>query len=280
MDKIINGKRCSEKIRNNLLKEISTLNCKLKLSVIRVGNDSSSIIYINNKRKACNEVGIDFEEVYFEENTTEEIIINKIKELNNDNNITSILVQLPLPKHINENNIINSINYRKDVDGLTTVNLGKLNNNEKCIVPCTAKGIMMLFDEYKINLESKNVVLIGRSKLVGKPLIPLLLKKNATVSICHSKTNNLIDYTKKADIIICAVGKVNFINSDMIKNNSIIIDVGINKIDGKLYGDVNFNNVYDKVKLITPVPGGVGVMTVTSVISNVLDCYKLINEKV
>lgn len=280
MNKIIDGKECSNKVRNYLKKEIEALDCKLKLSVIRVGNDPSSIIYINNKKKACNEVGIDFEEVYFEENTTEEIIINKIKELNKDNKITGILVQLPLPKHLNENNIINFIDYRKDVDGLTTVNLGKLNNNEKCIIPCTAKGIVTLFDKYKIELEGKNIVLIGRSKLVGKPLIPLLLNRNATLSICHSKTSNLKDYTKKADIIICAVGKADFIKSDMIKNDSIIIDVGINKIDGKLYGDVNFNDVIDKVKLITPVPGGVGVMTVTSVISNILDCYKLINEKV
>ncbi len=279
MDKIIDGKKCSEKIKNNLKKEIKVLKYKLKLSVIRVGNDSASIIYINNKRKACNEVGIDFEEVYFEESTEEKVIINKINELNNDNKITGILVQLPLPKHLNEDNIINSIDYRKDVDGLTTVNIGRLNNYERCIIPCTAKGIMMLFDEYKINLEGKNIVLIGRSKLVGKPLIPLLLGRNATVSLCHSKTNNLEEYTKNADIIICAVGKVNFIKKDMIKDNSIIIDVGINKIDGKLYGDVDFNDVYDKVKLITPVPGGVGVMTVTCVISNVIDCYKLINEK-
>lgn len=280
MNKIIDGKKCSEKIKKYLFNEVKSLNCQLKLCVIRVGNNPSSIIYVNNKRKACNEVGIDFEEIYFEENTEEKIIINKIKELNNDNKITSILVQLPLPKHLNENNIINSIDYRKDVDGLTTINLGKLSNNEECIIPCTAKGIMILFDEYKINLEGKNIILIGRSKLIGKPLIPLLLQRNATLTICHSKTNNLINYTKKADIIICAVGESNFIKSNMIKKDSIIIDVGINKIDGKIYGDVDFNDVYKKVKLITPVPGGVGVMTVTSVISNVLDCYKLINKKV
>lgn len=177
LDKIISGKNVSEKIRKDLIKKIKSLNNKLKLVVIRVGNNSSSIIYINNKRKACNEVGIIFEEVYFEENVKEEEIINKIKELNSDSKVTGILVQLPLPKHLNEDVIINSIDYRKDVDGLTTINLGKLNNNEKCIIPCTAKGIMTLLDEYKIDLEGKNVVSIGRSKLVGKPLIPILLKK-------------------------------------------------------------------------------------------------------
>jgi len=272
--KIISGKECSQMIRKKIKEEIKTLNTKLNLVVIRVGNDEASKIYVNSKRKACLEVGIDFSEITFRDDVSEKVLIDKINELNNNDEVTSILVQLPLPNHLDTNKILNTIDYRKDVDGLTTINIGKLNNNEDAIIPCTAAGVIELLKFSNTTLEGKNVVIIGRSNLVGKPLIPLLLKENATVSICHSKTQNLSEYTKNADIIICAVGIPNLINKDMIKNDSIIIDVGINRLDNYICGDIDFNDVIDKVSKITPVPGGVGPMTVTNLLVNVLKCYE------
>lgn len=276
MKKILEARTLKEKILIDLKKEVSFLDKKLKLSVIRVGENPSSIIFINSKRKACIEVGIDFEELIFSENITEEELILKINELNNDNNITSILVQLPLPEHINSSKVINSIDYRKDVDGLTNANIGKQMNNENGIEACTAKGIINLLKYYNIEIEGKNVVIINRSKLIGRPLIPLMLKENATLTICHSKTKNLSFHTKNADIIIVAVGKPNFLTKEMVNKNSIVIDVGINKLDGKTVGDVNAE-VIEYVDYISPVPGGVGLMTVSSVVLNVMNCYKLQN---
>jgi methylenetetrahydrofolate dehydrogenase (NADP+)/methenyltetrahydrofolate cyclohydrolase len=273
--KLIDGKKCSCFLKESIYDTIKSINEKLKLIVIRIGNDESSRIYINTKRKACCEAGIDFEEIVFDEKVEELEVINKIKKLNNDKKVTSILVQLPIPNHLNKNNIINSIDYKKDVDGLTDINKVRLMNNQKCIVPCTAQGIIQLFDFYKINPEGKKITLIGRSELVNKPLLSLLLNKNATITLCHSKTKNLKFHTSNADIIVCAVGKANFLTKNMIKKNSIIIDVGINKVDSKICGDANFEDVKVKVKYITPVPGGVGVMTVTNVLQNVIECYKL-----
>lgn len=273
-EKIINGKDCSRIVRETLKEQIKKINENLKLVVIRVGNDEASKIYVKSKGKACNEVGIDFDEITFRDDVSEEVLIDKINELNNDDEVTSILVQLPLPNHLDSHKILNTINYKKDVDGLTTINIGKLNNNEEAIIPCTAAGVIELLKFSNTTLEGKNVVIVGRSNLVGKPLIPLLLQENATVSICHSKTPNLSEYTKKADIIICAVGKPNIINQDMIKENSIIIDVGINRLDGTICGDVNYDDVISKVSKITPVPGGVGPMTVTNLLVNILKCYE------
>jgi len=273
-EKIISGKECSKQIKESLKNKIKDLDKRLKLVVIRVGNDEASKIYVNSKRKACNEVGIDFLEITFRDDVSEEVLIDKINELNNNDEVTSILVQLPLPNHLNSHKILNTIDYKKDVDGHTTINIGKLNNNEEAIIPCTAAGVIELLKFSNTTLESKNIVIIGRSNLVGKPLIPLLLKENATVSICHSKTANLSEYTKKADIIICAVGKVNLINKDMVKENAIIIDVGINRLDDCICGDVDFNDFNNKVSKITPVPGGVGVMTVTNLLINILKCYE------
>lgn len=275
MDKIINCKLLRDEFKEECKNKISKITDKLKLSVIRVGDNISSIIYINSKRKACNDVNIDFEEIYFKDNTSENEVIKKIKELNKDMSVTGIIIQLPLPKHIDKNKVINAIDYKKDVDGLTDYNIGKLNNNEKCIIPCTAKGILSIFNKEKIDLEGKNIILIGRSKLVGKPLIPLLLNSNATLTICHSKTKHITRLTKNADIIICAVGKPGFLKKNMIKRGCIIFDVGLTKIDNKIYGDVDFKNILSKIKKITPVPGGIGLMTVISVIMNIIECYEL-----
>lgn len=274
MTKILDGKLVKEQLLNDFNKKIFNIKDKLKLVIIRVGEDPSSIIYVNSKRKICEENGILFEEIYFNENVKESVLINKIKDLNNNKTITSILVQLPLPKHIDSIKVINTINYKKDVDGLTNVNIGKLINNEEAIKPCTGKGIISLLKFYKIPLKGKNIVIINRSKLVGKPLIPLLLKENATITVCHSKTKNLSFHTKNADIIIVAVGKPNFIKKNMVNKNSIIIDVGISKYQNKTVGDVS-EEVKNYVYAISPVPGGVGVMTVMSVLENIFECYKL-----
>lgn len=277
MDTIMSGKECSKHIRELVKKEIKDINKKLKLAVIRIGEDEASKVYVNSKKRACEEVGIEFIEIHFNNDVTNKEVENKIIELNNDNSITSILMQLPIPNHLNKDYLINKIDYRKDVDGLTLDNIGRLNDNMDSIVPCTPSGIIEILKYYNINLEGKNVVLIGRSSLVGKPLIPLLLKANATLTICHSKTENLKSYTKSADILISAVGKKGLITSDMVKDDSIIIDVGITRDNEtkKIYGDVDFDNVYEKVSKITPVPGGVGVMTVTCLLQNILKCYKL-----
>ena len=272
---VMSGKDCSNYIKEEIKKELDNINDKLKLVVIRVGEDSASKVYINSKKKACESFDIDFKEIVYPDNVTDDILINKINELNNDKKVTGILLQLPIPNHLNKDKIINTIDYKKDVDGLTTINIGKLNNNEKAIIPCTALGIINMLKYYDVNLEGSNVVIVGRSNLVGKPLISLLLKNNATVTVCHSKTKDLNSHLINADIIICAVGKKHLITKDMVRSGTVIIDVGINRIDGKLYGDVDFDNVKDITSKITPVPGGVGVMTVTSLISNIIECYKL-----
>lgn len=277
MTKILSGKECSLFYKEQLKNEIDKIEKKLKLTVIRIGNDSASEIYVNSKKKACLESGIDCEEIHFDHDVTNEIVITKIKELNNNDDVTSILVQLPIPKHLNTNEIINTISQKKDVDGLTTINIGKLNNNERGIIPATPKGIMSMLDYYNISVEGKNVVIVGRSNLVGKPLIPLLLNKNATVTICHSKTKDLHKFTQKADILISAAGKKDLITCNMVKKDVIIVDVGINRIDGKIYGDVDYENVSQVATSITPVPGGVGVMTVTSLLMNIVECYKIQN---
>ena len=271
---IINGKKLSIKIKESLKYEISTFATKPSLIVIQVGNDSASDVYIKSKKKATEEVGIEFSHLKYDVNITEEFLINKIQEFNSNPNVDGILVQLPLPKKFNEKIIVNTINPEKDVDGLTDINVGRLVNAKDTLISCTPMGIIELLKEYNVTIESKHVVIVGRSSLVGKPLISLFLNQNATVTICHSKTENLSNYTKQADILIVAVGKKYLIDSSMIKENTIIIDVGINRIDGKLYGDVNYDDVFNKVSLITPVPGGVGPMTVTMLLKNVVKSYK------
>lgn len=274
MDKIIDGKLVSAILKEKLKDKISNLDKKLKLVVIQVGNNEASNIYISKKEQLCKEMNIDFECLKYEM-IEEKELIDIIKDLNNDIDVTSILVQLPLPNNLNEINAINSIDYRKDVDGLTSINIGKLYTKENSIVPCTALGIMELLKYYNVPLEGKRVSLIGRTKLVNIPLFKLLLDQNCTVTMCHSKTNDLKEITKNSDIIISATGVKHLINKEFIKENSIIIDVGITRVDGKLFGDVDFDDCINKVSLITPVPGGVGPMTVVMLINNIIECYKL-----
>lgn len=275
----IDGKIISTKIKEELKAEIKTYMIKPCLAVIQIGNDEASNVYISAKQKACSEVGIYLKHIKFDENSREIEIINKIIELNNDEYVHGILLQLPIPEKFNEEKLINYISRNKDVDGLTDINVGKLINNKKCLVSCTPQGIIKLLEESGVSIPGKNVVIVGRSKLVGKPLISLFLNNDATVTVCHSKTNNLKDFTKNADILVVAVGKKHLITEDMVKKDSVVIDVGINRLDGKLYGDVDYENVKNKVSLITPVPGGVGPMTVAMLLCNVNTVYKNLNNK-
>ena len=273
---IMNGKELANEIKLELIEKVKTLKEKPGLVVIQVGEDPASKVYVNSKSKLANEIGYYFEHLKYNSDVTEEELIKKIEELNNNSRIHGIIVQLPIPNHLDAMKIINRISAVKDVDGLTINNAGSLVSMNSGLISCTPKGIMTILEKYKIDLEGKHVVIVGRSNLVGKPLISLCLAKNATVTICHSKTNNLSEYTKSADILIVAVGKKHLITGDMIKENAIVIDVGINRIDNKLYGDVDFESAKTKAKFITPVPGGVGPMTTISLMENVLISYNRI----
>lgn len=277
MNNIIDGLKVSlnikEEIKNQILKE----NITPSLVVIQVGDNKASNIYIRNKMKACNEVGIKFEHIKFNETISEELVINEIKRLNDDISVNGILVQLPLPLGFDEGKIINTINPLKDVDGLTYQNVGNLVLENDSLVSCTPLGVMELLKAYNVELEGKNVCIIGRSNLVGKPLIQLLLKENATVSICHSKSLDIKDYTKNADVLIVAAGHPNLITKDFVKDKAVVIDVGINKEGNILCGDVAFDEVSKKASLITPVPGGVGPMTIACLLKNVIKAYKVQN---
>lgn len=278
MTVLMDGKQLSKKIRTNLKVECEELKNKgvtPKLAVVMVGNDSASKIYVKNKSKACEEVGIEFEEFLLDENTTQEKLENLIEELNKNEKIHGILLQSPIPKNLDINRAFEKISPSKDVDGFNPVNVGKLALNKETFVSCTPYGIMKMFEEYNIDLTGKDVVIVGRSNIVGKPLIQCTLNKNATVTVCHSKTKNLAEHTKRADVLISAIGKPNFITADMVKDNSIVIDVGINRTEkGKVVGDVDFENVEKKVSYITPVPGGVGPMTIAMLINNVIKAAK------
>ena len=274
MAEIINGKELAQSIRQKIkikCDELKEKGIKPKLAVILVGNDSASKIYVKNKNKACEEIGIEFEEyILKEETTTQESLIKLIENLNENPNIHGILLQSPIPQNLDINEAFRTINPDKDVDGFNPLNVGKLCLGQDTFVACTPHGIIKMFEEYKIDLEGKNVVIVGRSNIVGKPLIQLCLNKNATVTVCHSRTQNLEEYTKKADMLIVAIGKPNFIKEDMVKQDAVVIDVGINRIDGKLAGDVDFENVKNKASYITPVPGGVGPMTIAMLMNNVI----------
>ncbi len=270
---LLDGKSLSAKIKDELKGNINSYVQTPILAVITIGDDAASEVYVKNKRKACEYVGMSFLHLDYASCVKEEVVIKKIKQLNKDKSINGIIVQLPIPKNFNVSKIINTIDPSKDVDGLTNTQAGKLIQNEKCLIPCTPKGIMEIFKEYKIDLEGKHVVIVGRSNLVGKPLMLECLNKNATVTMCHSKTKNLKSYTKNADILVVAVGKKYLIDKTMVKKGSVIIDVGINRIDGKLYGDVN-PNVEEVCGYLTPVPGGVGPMTVSMLLKNTFAAYK------
>ena len=275
---IIDGKKYSEEIKNEIKKEIIELKKKKNVTpclvVILIGSFEPSKIYVRNKEKVANEVGIKSKILKYPADAQEHEILNKITELNNDKDVHGILVQLPLPKQINVKNIINSIDPKKDVDGFNPINVGNLASGYKSIVPCTPLGCMILIKKIETKIDGKHAVIIGRSNLNGKPMSQLLLKENCTVTIVHSKTKDIKTECKKADILVAAAGVPNLVRGSWIKDGSIVIDVGINKINGKLVGDVHFNEVKEKVKAITPVPGGVGPMTIACLLKNTLECFK------
>lgn len=269
---ILDGKMLRDKIFESLKAKLDKMQQKPTLAVILVGENPASQIYVRNKKKTAEKLGINSLSIEYPSDISEEELLNKIKELNSDEKVTAILVQLPLPAHINKNRIIDAILPQKDVDGLTPYNLGKLfSGEEPYVYPCTPKGILLLLDEYNIKLEGKNIVVVGRSNLVGKPVAQMLLKRNATVTMCHSHTKNLSEITKTADIIVSAVGK-KVIGEKMLKSDCVIIDVGIFRDEnGKISGDVDFENVSKTAAYISPVPGGVGPMTIASLMLNTVE---------
>ena len=278
MYQIIDGKALAKKIRENLKQENDKLKEKgitSKLAVILVGDDGASKIYVRNKSKACQDVGIEYEEILLDSNTTMEKLLNVIDGLNNRKDINGILLQSPIPRGLDIKQAFEKIDYKKDVDGFNPINVGKLMIGQDCFISCTPYGIIKMLEEYNIPIEGKHAVVIGRSNIVGKPLSQCLLNKNATITTCHSKTENLKEITKTADILISAVGKVNMVTDDMVKEGATVIDVGMNRNDeGKLVGDVDFENVKEKASYITPVPGGVGPMTIAMLMNNVIKATK------
>lgn len=278
MGKIIDGKKVSQDIKEEIksfIEERKTKGFRVpKIVSILVGNDGGSVYYINSQEKVATSLGVNFKKLLLSEDIKEDELISIIKDLNEDKEVDGIILQIPLPKNLNENKIINTISPNKDIDCLTFVNQGKLYNGEKVFLPCTPNSVVTLLERYNIEIEGKNVVVIGRSNIVGKPVAQLLLNKNATVTICHSRTNNLKDICKKADIIIVAIGKAKFINKEFVNENSIIIDVGTSSLNGKITGDVDFDDVINEVNMITPVPGGVGALTTTLLIKNSCEALK------
>lgn len=275
MTTILDGKKLRDKLLANLAQKVSQFQTKPELVVILVGENPASKIYVNNKKKMAEKVGIKSTIINYPENVSEEEILDKIQELNSDKSVTAILVQLPLPEHISKEKIVNAILPQKDVDGFTPYNFGKLFSGEEPIVyPCTPKGVMLLLDEYNIKVDGKHAVVIGRSNIVGRPMGQMLLNRNATVTMCHSHTRNLEQITKTADIVVSAVGK-NIIKGKMLKLNSVVIDVGIFKDEcGKTRGDVDFAGASEVASHISPVPGGIGPMTIASLMLNTVELFE------
>lgn len=260
---LLDGKVVKAKLLEDLKEKVDKLDTKLGLTVIQVGDDPASSVYVKQKNKMAESLGFNFNHIKLDENIKEDELLNIIDEMNNDNSVDGILVQMPIPNHLNAKKIQNAILPSKDVDGLTDINMGRLSHNVDSLVPCTPRGIIDLLKYYNIDISGKNVVIVGRSDLVGKPLASLMINHDATVTLCHSKTENLSFYTRNADILVAAIGKANFIKKEDVKDGAVVVDVGINRLeDGKLHGDVFFDDVKDKVSYITPVPGGVGQMTV------------------
>lgn len=282
MSKLISGKEVSLKVKNQVAEETAELKKQgitPGLAVIIVGNDPASRVYVNSKKKACAEVGFNSYEYALPEETTQEELLELVQKLNNDNNVNGILCQLPLPKHIEENAIINAIKVEKDVDAFHPFNVGKIMIGEYAFLPCTPAGVMELIDSTGVEISGKSCVVIGRSNIVGKPMAMLLLHRSGTVTICHSKTQNLQDICRNADILVAAVGRANFVTEDMVKDGAVVIDVGMNRLEnGKLCGDVDFENVEKKASFITPVPGGVGPMTIAMLMKNTLTAAKMHNK--
>lgn len=274
----MDGKMVSAKVRGSILEEVNGLKDKgvrPGLAVIIVGEDPASKVYVRNKERACEECGFYSEKYALPEETTQEELLGLIDELNHNPRIDGILCQLPVPKHINEHAIIDAISPEKDVDAFHPINVGKIMVGNFDFLPCTPAGVMQLLEEYDIDPNGKNCVVIGRSNIVGKPMAMLLLHKNGTVTICHSRTKNLKEVCAQADILVAAVGKADFVTADMVKEGAVVIDVGMNRKDGKLCGDVAFDEVNEKASYLTPVPGGVGPMTITMLMKNTLKAAKL-----
>lgn len=269
---IIDGKALSAKLKNQMKEKVEflkTTGINPCLAVIIVGENPASKVYVNNKKKSCAELGIESLEYALPEETTEEELLRIIDELNNNENVDGILCQLPLPSHICEKNIINSISPEKDVDAFHPENVGHIMIGDYTFLPCTPAGVMEMLKEYEIDVAGKNCVVVGRSNIVGKPMTMLLLKENATVTVCHSRTKDLASFTRQADVLVSAVGKPGLITEDMVKENAVVIDVAINRLEnGKLCGDVDFEKVKEKASFITPVPGGVGPMTIAVLMKN------------
>ena len=279
---IIDGKKISavlrEKLKEKVSKLKSTYNAVPGLTVILVGEDPPSKIYVKNKEKSAIEVGINSEVIRYPDNVEEKVILNKIKELNKNDKVSGILVQLPLPKNINKKKVIETINPNKDVDGLHPMNVGNLSSGYDSMVPCTPLGCYLLIKDVEKDLNGKHAVVIGRSNLNGKPMTQLLLKENCTVTITHSKTKDLKAECKRADIIVAAVGRPKLVKADWVKKDAVVIDVGINKTDTGLVGDVDFDEVSKVAKAVTPVPGGVGPMTIACLLSNTVECFKKVRS--
>ena len=278
MYKIIDGKEVSASVRNEIKAEVEKLKeqgKKTGLAVVIVGNNPASRVYVNNKKKGCAEVGMESFEYALPEETTTEELLELVEKLNNDDDVDGILCQLPLPKLMDEKKVLNAIAPHKDVDAFHPVNTGHIMIGDHTFLPCTPAGIMEMLKYYNISVEGKECVVIGRSNIVGKPMAMLLLGQNGTVTICHSRTKDLAEVTKRADILVAAVGKAYFVTPDMVKDGAVVIDVGMNRnAEGKLCGDVDFESVKDKCSFITPVPGGVGPMTITMLLKNTLTASK------
>lgn len=269
----INGREVAKNWKDEITKRVSELTVQPHLAVVLVGNNPASQVYVRNKEKACAQVGIRSTVIRLKEDCAQAELENVVRSLNTDGSVHGILVQLPLPTHINEADILTLINPEKDVDGFHAMNSGRLMNGQKGFIPCTPLGIMKLLEAYKIPLEGKHAVIVGRSNIVGKPMAMLLLAQNATVTICHSKTRNLAEFTRQADILVAAVGKANFITPEMVKAGAVVIDVGINRVNGQIVGDVDAR-VNEIASYITPVPGGVGQMTIAMLLSNTVDAAR------
>ncbi|NLK23116.1 MAG: bifunctional methylenetetrahydrofolate dehydrogenase/methenyltetrahydrofolate cyclohydrolase [Clostridiales bacterium] len=281
MGNIINGREISAKVKEQIKafveKRKSDNKSIPKIASILVGNDGGSIYYMNSQEKTAVSLGVLFEKVVLDENTTESELINVIEKLNNDKSVSGIIMQLPLPKHINEKVVVNKIWYKKDIDCLTTESVGKMYMGEDSFMPCTPLSVITLLKSLDIKLQGKRAVVIGRSNIVGKPVYELLLRENATVTICHSKTENLKEVTKEADILVSAIGRPKFIDDTFIKEGAVVIDVGTSSFEGKITGDVDFDKVINKASRVTPVPGGVGALTTTLLIKNA--CEALIKNE-
>ena len=273
----INGREVAKNWKDKIAKQVSELTVQPHLAVVLVGDNPASQVYVRNKEKACAQTGIRSTVIRLKEDCTQVELENVVRSLNTDGSVHGILVQLPLPTHINEADILALINPQKDVDGFHAMNSGRLMNGQKGFIPCTPLGIMKLLEAYEIPLEGKHAVIVGRSNIVGKPIAMLLLAHNATVTICHSKTRNLAEFTRKADILVAAVGKANFITPEMVKAGAVVIDVGINRVNGQIVGDVDAR-VNEIASYITPVPGGVGQMTIAMLLSNTVDAARNLNK--